>query len=166
MEHASPSLGELLEGHTVLDVECFDRIYCNVYQPKLQTSARSGASNEPAGEAADRPLTPGAPPRTLAAEQPPLACRGSESGGVGARALRCQGAGGHPGTQTWGNVTRTSRFVRRTPDGGTLPALRTLSVLAVRGWPHWDVLRRPGLCAQCRRCLVSVALGGRLMHWR
>ncbi len=37
MEHASPSLGELLEGHTVLDVECFDRIYCNVYQPKVQT---------------------------------------------------------------------------------------------------------------------------------
>ena len=37
MEHASPSLGELLEGHTVLDVECFDRIYCNVDQPKVQT---------------------------------------------------------------------------------------------------------------------------------
>jgi len=33
----SPSLAELLEGHVVLDVECFDRIYCNVYQPKLQT---------------------------------------------------------------------------------------------------------------------------------
>jgi hypothetical protein len=31
MEHASPSLGELLEGHVALDVECFDRIYCNVY---------------------------------------------------------------------------------------------------------------------------------------
>ena len=37
MESPSPSLAELLEGHTVLDVECFDRIYCNVYQPKLQT---------------------------------------------------------------------------------------------------------------------------------
>ena len=37
MEHASPSLGELLEGHVALDVECFDRLYCNVYQPKLQT---------------------------------------------------------------------------------------------------------------------------------
>ena len=83
MEHASPSLGELLEGHTVLDVECFDRIYCNVYQPKLQTSARSGASNEPAGEAADRPLTPGAPPRTLAAKQPPWPGRGERIWGCG-----------------------------------------------------------------------------------
>src|SRR3989442_1156140 len=33
----SPSLAELLEGHVVLDVECFDRLYLNVYQPKLQT---------------------------------------------------------------------------------------------------------------------------------
>src|SRR5437773_9432456 len=33
----SPSLAELLEGHVTLDVECFDRLYLNVYQPKLQT---------------------------------------------------------------------------------------------------------------------------------
>ncbi len=33
-----PSIGELLDGHVVLDVECFDRLYCNVYVPGLQTS--------------------------------------------------------------------------------------------------------------------------------
>ena len=33
----SPSLAELLDGHVSLDVECFDRLYLNVYQPKLQT---------------------------------------------------------------------------------------------------------------------------------
>src|SRR5438132_4088359 len=37
MEHACRSLGELLEGHVALDVACFDRLYCNVYQRKLQT---------------------------------------------------------------------------------------------------------------------------------
>ncbi|MGH9338800.1 MAG: hypothetical protein ACRD1R_04235 [Acidobacteriota bacterium] len=33
----SPSLAQLLEGHVRLDCECFDRLYLNVYQPKLQT---------------------------------------------------------------------------------------------------------------------------------
>jgi len=33
-----PSIGELLDGHVVLDVECFDRLYCNAYVPALQTS--------------------------------------------------------------------------------------------------------------------------------
>lgn len=33
----SPSLAELLDGHVSLDCECFDRLYLNVYQPKLQT---------------------------------------------------------------------------------------------------------------------------------
>jgi hypothetical protein len=31
---SSPSLAELLDGHVVLDVECFDRLYLNVYQPQ------------------------------------------------------------------------------------------------------------------------------------
>lgn len=34
----SPSLAELLDGHVSLDCECFDRLYLNIYQPKLQTS--------------------------------------------------------------------------------------------------------------------------------
>ena len=32
--------GELLDGHTVLDVECLDRVYLNAYVPILQTSAQ------------------------------------------------------------------------------------------------------------------------------
>lgn len=31
---------ELLEGHTVLDIECLDRIYLNGYVPKLQVGGQ------------------------------------------------------------------------------------------------------------------------------
>jgi hypothetical protein len=31
------SVAEILDGHVTLDVECFDRIYCNAYVPTLQT---------------------------------------------------------------------------------------------------------------------------------
>jgi hypothetical protein len=34
------SAGELLDGHTVLDVECLDRIYLNAYVPVLQSSGQ------------------------------------------------------------------------------------------------------------------------------
>lgn len=34
----SLSLAELLDGHVTLDVECFDRLYCNLYVPTLQTA--------------------------------------------------------------------------------------------------------------------------------
>jgi hypothetical protein len=36
MAHA-PSVAELLDGHVSLDVECFDRLYLNLYVPALQT---------------------------------------------------------------------------------------------------------------------------------
>ena len=32
--------GELLDGHSVLDVECLDRIYLNAYVPILQSSGQ------------------------------------------------------------------------------------------------------------------------------
>ena len=32
--------GELLDGHTVLDIECLDRIYLNAYVPILQSSGQ------------------------------------------------------------------------------------------------------------------------------
>ena len=32
--------GELLDGHSVLDVECLDRIYLNAYVPVLQSSGQ------------------------------------------------------------------------------------------------------------------------------
>jgi hypothetical protein len=32
--------GELLDGHTVLDIECLDRIYLNAYVPVLQSSGQ------------------------------------------------------------------------------------------------------------------------------
>ena len=32
--------GELLDGHSVLDIECLDRIYLNAYVPILQSSGQ------------------------------------------------------------------------------------------------------------------------------
>src|SRR5580704_16233018 len=32
--------GELLDGHSVLDIECLDRIYLNAYVPVLQSSGQ------------------------------------------------------------------------------------------------------------------------------
>src|ERR1700730_12272094 len=32
--------GELLDGHTVLDIECLDRVYLNAYVPVLQSSGQ------------------------------------------------------------------------------------------------------------------------------
>src|ERR1700684_2303091 len=32
--------GELLDGHSLLDVECLDRIYLNAYVPTLQSSGQ------------------------------------------------------------------------------------------------------------------------------
>ena len=32
--------GELLDGHSVLDIECLDRIYLNAYVPTLQSSGQ------------------------------------------------------------------------------------------------------------------------------
>src|SRR6202034_540357 len=32
--------GELLDGHTVLDIECLDRVYLNAYVPTLQSSGQ------------------------------------------------------------------------------------------------------------------------------
>ena len=32
--------GELLDGHTVLDIQCLDRVYLNAYVPILQSSGQ------------------------------------------------------------------------------------------------------------------------------
>jgi hypothetical protein len=32
--------GELLDGHSVLDIECLDRLYLNAYVPTLQSSGQ------------------------------------------------------------------------------------------------------------------------------
>jgi hypothetical protein len=34
------TVNEVLDGHTALDIQCLDRIYLNVYVPRLQTSAQ------------------------------------------------------------------------------------------------------------------------------
>ena len=33
------TVADVLDEHTVLEVECIDRMYCNVYVPKLQYAA-------------------------------------------------------------------------------------------------------------------------------
>ena len=63
---------ELLDGHTVLDIECLDRIYLNGYVPLLQAGGQvvtflrgpSGdAGRFPGGVREDRhPLPPGGGP--------------------------------------------------------------------------------------------------------
>lgn len=48
--------GELLDGHVVLDIECLDRIYLNVYVPILQSSGQVVAfmTQHPLALAAER----------------------------------------------------------------------------------------------------------------
>jgi hypothetical protein len=39
----SRSAADVLTDHMVLEVECIDRMYLNVYVPQLQSNARHGA---------------------------------------------------------------------------------------------------------------------------
>src|SRR5207249_11423130 len=98
-------------------------------------------------QAADRPLTPGAPPRTLAAKQPPWPGRGERiwgCGGAGAPVSRGGRASRVPGVGETRRRRGSVNVVPITPEGrlwtpaagdGTFPALRNLLWSAVRGWP-------------------------------